>query len=61
VPALGIQAGSRGFDNEDSLVVGMEFGGLPAHVEFWGDAPGKSVLSLLEAVDITGNPGGDTQ
>ncbi len=60
-PALGSQAGSRGFDNEDSLVIGMEFGGLPAHVEFWGDAPGKSVLSLLEAVDITGNPSGDTQ
>ncbi|MGI6620611.1 MAG: ComEC/Rec2 family competence protein [Bacillota bacterium] len=42
-------AGSRGFDNEDSLVVGIKFVDLSAHVEFWGDAPGKVVMDLLEA------------
>jgi competence protein ComEC len=45
--ASGVDAASQGFDNADSLVIGVGFGDLPVHVEFWGDAPGEVVMDLL--------------
>ncbi|HHT86020.1 MAG: ComEC/Rec2 family competence protein [Bacillota bacterium] len=54
VPAQGVQKGTAGSANEDSLVIGIGFGDLPAHVEFWGDAPGAVVMELLGAWDTSG-------
>lgn len=46
-----------GFNNEDSLVISLEFNKFPAHVELWGDAPGKVVLDLMDERNKSHSPG----
>ncbi len=41
--------GGDGYSNEDSLVFTLQAQGFPAYLEFWGDAPGKVVMDLIEA------------
>ncbi|HOK64291.1 MAG TPA: ComEC/Rec2 family competence protein [Bacillota bacterium] len=44
------------FSNEDSLVFALQFQGFPMYFEFWGDAPGKAVATIMDQVFRAGVP-----